>query len=194
MRVVLIRHSLTLGNVEKRYIGSTDQPLCEAGRQQAQELYASGSLPRIDRLFISPLTRCAETAGILFPRMEATVIRDLRECEFGAFEGKSAEDLQGNAAYQKWLDTGCLEDTPGGEGLLSFQARCRKAFEEALSACAAADTAAFVVHGGTIMAILSAYALPKRAFYEHPIKNCGTVLCDCGPGPALHILERWAPC
>lgn len=34
MTVYLIRHSQTQGNLERRYIGSTDQPLCPQGREE----------------------------------------------------------------------------------------------------------------------------------------------------------------
>ena len=44
MTVYLIRHGQTQGNLERRYIGSTDQPLCPAGRE------ALGPLPPVDRV------------------------------------------------------------------------------------------------------------------------------------------------
>ena len=35
--------------------------------------------------------------------------------------------------------------------------------------------AAFVIHGGVIMAVLAARAVPKRNFYDYYLKNCGTL-------------------
>ena len=32
MTIYLIRHGKTLGNLERRYMGVTDQPLCPQGR------------------------------------------------------------------------------------------------------------------------------------------------------------------
>lgn len=194
MKALLIRHGATEGNLEKRYIGRTDEALCPEGVLQAQALRDGGRLPRIDELFISPLTRCRETVAILFPSMQGEIRADLRECDFGVFEGKNAEELRGDAAYAAWLDTDCVEAPPGGEGRHAFQARCTRAFERALGECGPDDTAAFVAHGGTIMAILAAYALPRQAFYAYHIGNGGYALCDCAPGPALQVLERWQPC
>ena len=37
MRVYLIRHSMTKGNKEKRYIGTTDESLCLEGIQLLEE-------------------------------------------------------------------------------------------------------------------------------------------------------------
>ena len=46
----LIRHGRTAGNLERRYIGSTDEPLCPEGRQEISGLRA----PEADRVFASP--------------------------------------------------------------------------------------------------------------------------------------------
>ena len=37
MKIVLIRHGATAGNIEKRYIGTTDEPLCDTGTAQIHE-------------------------------------------------------------------------------------------------------------------------------------------------------------
>ena len=41
MEIVLIRHGATAGNIEKRYIGTTDEPLCDTGMVQIQEYMLS---------------------------------------------------------------------------------------------------------------------------------------------------------
>ena len=38
MEIVLIRHGATAGNIEKRYIGTTDEPLCDTGTAQIHEI------------------------------------------------------------------------------------------------------------------------------------------------------------
>ena len=35
--IYLVRHGKTAGNIEKRYVGSTDEPLCEAGIREINE-------------------------------------------------------------------------------------------------------------------------------------------------------------
>ena len=82
MRIWLIRHGLTALGEEKRYQGSTDTPLSDAGRLALQPD------DRFARVFCSPLLRAAETAEILFPSAEKRMIPDLREMNFGAFEGR----------------------------------------------------------------------------------------------------------
>ena len=62
--LILIRHGKTAGNLLGRYIGSrTDEPLCDEGR----EGLAGKQLPEVERLYVSPMKRCVETAEILWP-------------------------------------------------------------------------------------------------------------------------------
>ena len=170
-RVYLIRHGQTQGNLERRYIGSTDQPLCPQGRAALE----GRTMPPVDRVYVSPLRRCRETAAILYPGLPQELVPDLRECSFGAFELHTYEELKGNAAYQAWLDSGGISAPPGGEGKASQQARTVRAFRE-LAASQPKGTAALVVHGGTIMSLLEALE-PSHEYYRWQAPNGGGYLC-----------------
>lgn len=180
MKIILIRHGRTAGNLEGRYVGRTDEPLCEAGRAALM----GRTLPRAEKLFVSPLLRCRETAEILWPGQAQTAVSDLRECDFGDFEMKNYAELNGNAAYQAWIDSNGTLPFPGGESQAAFQARVCAAFEKVAGELLAgeadtenfsADTgkfsAAFAVHGGTIMAILSQFGVPKKGYFDWQVKN-----------------------
>ena len=56
MKLLLIRHGMTQGNLEKRYIGRTDEPLCAEGRTVLQKQTA---VP-CSRVFASPMKRYHE--------------------------------------------------------------------------------------------------------------------------------------
>lgn len=174
MQIYLIRHGSTAGNLEHRYVGTTDEELTQDACQELR--LARGKFPVPDVVFTSPLRRCVQTAGILFPEASKEVVFDLKECEFGAFEYKNYKELQGNEAYQSWIDSGGTAAFPGGESREEFSKRCCKAFE---TACFEAlrkkyDTAVFVVHGGTIMAVMEQYARPSRDYFDWQVKNgCG---------------------
>ncbi|MEA4968915.1 MAG: histidine phosphatase family protein [Candidatus Pelethousia sp.] len=174
--VYFIRHGSTAGNQEKRYIGRTDEPLCQQGEAQAAALAGAG-FPAFDCIFSSPYLRCRQTAAILFPGRALILAPGLKECDFGLFEGKTADELSSSPEYVAWLDTGCITPLPGGESVMGFKARCCEAFLQAVAAISENGSAAFVIHGGCIMAILEQYALPKRTFYEYHIKNGGWVRC-----------------
>ncbi|MBP3522721.1 MAG: histidine phosphatase family protein [Clostridia bacterium] len=167
MRWVLIRHGQTQGNLEHRYIGCrTDEPLCAAGREALRLC----RYPAVSRVFASPMRRCIETAAILYPGIRPEIVPDLRECDFGAFEGKNYAELSGRADYQAWIDSGGALPFPGGESRAAFAARCVHAFER-LRAQDFREDCALIVHGGTIMAIMERYALPKGGYFDYQVSN-----------------------
>lgn len=155
MKCYLIRHGITEGNNTLCFNGSgTDEPLTPEGRAALKEI---GSVEPGSMLFSSPMTRAIETAEIMFPGRKPIIIDDLREMHFGIFEGKNHEMLDGEPEYQAWLDSGGEAEIPEGDSLESFRNRAWKGFMEALgiAVCKGANTAYMVVHGGTIMAVMS---------------------------------------
>ncbi len=167
--IYFIRHGATAGNLEKRYIGRTDEPLCELGISQVKRLRTYNI--QADHVFASPALRTRQTAAILFPQIEPEIVENLTETDFGIFEGKNAEELSGSSEYQAWVDSGCLAAIPGGESVSDFKKRCCEAFYSGMQRVPDGKTAAFVIHGGGIMAILGEFARPKRDFYDYHIGN-----------------------
>lgn len=184
--LILIRHGKTAGNLLGRYIGSrTDEPLCDEGR----EGLAGKQLPEVERLYVSPMKRCVETAEILWPgfdRKKMQKVTDLRECDFGDFENKNYKELSGNGDYQAWIDSNGTLPFPNGESMDAFKSRCLEAFARIVEEVSGAEQewiasgkteifrAGIVVHGGTIMAILEQYGYPKAAYFDYQVKNgCG---------------------
>ena len=173
MRALLIRHGKTQGNSERRYIGITDEPLSEEGRAEVERVRPDSSLKLV---YVSPLLRARQTASILFPQAEQRVIPDLRETDFGVFEGRSADEMFDDADYREWVDGMCLGPCPGGESRGDVTRRAVAAFIEAINDAegVGVEEAVFVTHGGVIMSILEELAVPKRDYYEYQLKNlCG---------------------
>ena len=170
MKVYLIRHGSTQGNLSGRYIGKTDECLCGEGAEMLIKRQEKGAYPEADAVFASPLKRCMQTAGIIFPGKEVTAIPELSECDFGIFENKNYEDLKDVPQYQLWMESGGRNGFPGGESREKFARRILEGFEKALRMCGG-SAAAFVVHGGTIMSIMEKYAYPKKGFYDFQVGN-----------------------
>lgn len=176
--LLLLRHSMTQGNLEGRYIGCrTDEPLCREGIR----LLESRSYPPVDRIYTSPMKRCVETVQIIWGKqMPDTVIQvpDLRECDFGDFENHNYQELNGEPAYQAWIDSGGTLPFPGGESMESFRDRCLAGFARIVGEVRNQPLrAAIVAHGGTIMAILERYGFPKKNYFDYQVKNgCGYLL------------------
>lgn len=168
----LIRHSVTEGNKKKRYIGRTDEPLCSEGI----DLLKKGTYPQTENVFVSPMTRCAQTAGIIYPKARLHIIDDFRECDFGEFENQNYLELAGNENYQKWIDSGGTLAFPGGESPEEFKHRTLRGFQRTAAYCLrnGRKKAALVVHGGTIMNIMEAWGPAGRDFYQwRPGNACG---------------------
>lgn len=169
---MLIRHGETCGNKLKRYIGKrTDEPLTK----EAEEMLKGLGYMYPEAVYASPMLRCTQTAGILFPGKTLNIIDELAECDFGEFENKNYMELDGNQNYQAWIDSGGLLPFPGGESREEFKKRNLKGFQKVVQSCIRKEiqSAALVVHGGTIMNIMEEYADENRSFYDWHVKNGG---------------------
>ena len=131
LKLWFVRHGMTEGNSHQRYIGVTDEPLCEEGRKLLEKF----TYPAVQALFVSPLKRCRETASILFPKGEQRIVPLLAECDFGEFENKNYKELSDNPHYQEWIDSNGTLPFPGGESKEECADRNLKGFDEVLKAC-----------------------------------------------------------
>lgn len=169
LKLTMIRHGKTYGNTLGRYIGVTDESLLP---EEAEDL-KQYAFEQYDMVYSSPLKRCVETAQILFPENELKLVPELRECDFGEFENKNYQELSGNPKYQEWVDSGGLLAFPGGEDRGLFQQRCIAGVEKIIREAVENEweQVAMVVHGGTIMAVLDRYGIPKASYFDWHVKN-----------------------
>lgn len=160
--VHLIRHGMTEANEQGWYVGTTDLPLSAVGLRDLLNKKQEALYPTATRFYVSPLLRCRQTLEVLYPGCEPTVMPGLAECDFGVWEGKGAAELQHDEDFQRWI-AGELADIPGGEATAEFQKRVMAAFEALVEdAMKHGDTDTVVcTHGGVIMMIMAAYALPR---------------------------------
>jgi len=169
LEVWLVRHGKTAGNLLGRYIGTTDEALCPEGMAALRE--KSCGAPEV--VYASPMKRCLETAGILWPKALVVQKEDLRECDFGLFENKSYRELNGDPDYQAWIDSNGTLPFPGGESPEEFKARVQRAFSGILEDAGRMGyrRIALAVHGGTIMAIMEKWGTPPGEYYRWQVKN-----------------------
>lgn len=182
MTVTLIRHGQTQGNLERRYVGSADQPLCPSGREALRKVQA----PVADALYVSPKLRCRETARILYPGMAQEVVDGLRETDFGAFELHTYEELKDDPAYQAWLETSGEAAPPGGESKSEQRERILAAFLSIVRRHREHDRITLIVHGGTIMTLLEALE-PGHQFYAWQAPNGGGFRCRWADGKLADV-------
>lgn len=173
MRVYFIRHGATKGNLEHRYVGRTDEGILD---KEWNTLRMTGEeLGQMDHVFVSPYLRCIQSAKALFGRekSELEVVEGFREMDFGAFDYKNYRELNGNPDYQRFIDSGGTIAFPEGEEPKGFKERCQRAYEQCMEKAQAQEweKVAFVVHGGTIMAILEKYGIPKQEYFDYQVGN-----------------------
>jgi alpha-ribazole phosphatase len=188
MRIRLIRHGETAGNAARRYVGISDEPLCEKGRADAERKEKD---PALSRVYVSPLIRARETASILFPNAAQIVVNDLHEMDFGAFEGRTADEMENDPAYRAWVGDLCRGACPGGESQADFHRRVKTAFTETVKTLE--GDATFVVHGGVIMSVLWQFAEPKKDFYDWITPNLGGYEADCSLVGGVPVLRSVRP-
>lgn len=162
-RISVIRHGQTEANEKGIYIGSTDLPLSSKGAGELCAKMDEFDYPAVHRVYSSPLKRCTETADILFPCTEISIVDDLRELDMGEFENKSVDELINRRDYKEWLRGGRDSRPPQGESLDEMTARTYTALHgiimdmmnDGLTHCA------MITHAGIISNMLSCFGLPK---------------------------------
>ena len=126
MLFYLVRHGQTDWNRAGKIQGTTDIPLNETGRQQAEQLaavlkersgYPAGT--RIDAVYTSPLARAFQTAEILAKEGKLPLRRltGLRERDFGCWEGKSWQQVEAEYPdeFHLWREQPMVGIPSGGE-------------------------------------------------------------------------------
>lgn len=99
--------------------------LDESGRQQADRLGARLSERPLVAVVSSPLERARETAAAIADRagLAVEIEPGLNEIDFGAWTGRPFADLEGDPAWSHWNRSRGLGQCPGGETMLTAQAR-----------------------------------------------------------------------
>ncbi len=176
--LTLIRHGKTAANHEARYIGSTDEGLSDDAEKELEAL--RGRFKAQDMIFSSPMKRCLQSTHIIFNETDPVVINELKEMNFGDFEYKNYKELKDDMRYQAWIDGGGTGRFPNGESRDEFIERTMKGFYMLISMARTkgAHNIAAVVHGGTIMAILS--TITPKDYFEFR--------CECAHGYTIELL------
>jgi broad specificity phosphatase PhoE len=110
-RVYLVRHGETEWSLSGRHTGSTDIALTGQGRRAAERLAPVLQRESFDLVLVSPLKRARETCALAGFSACASTDVDLREWNYGAFEGKTPQEIQALAPDWLLFRDGC----PGGD-------------------------------------------------------------------------------
>jgi broad specificity phosphatase PhoE len=165
-RLVLVRHGESEANSKERLVGSGDPALSAEGREQMQRARMRLTGQVIDLVVASPARRAWQSAQVLTGGARARLEADLREIDFGRWEGHTLDELEAAdpVAFRQWQEGVPEFEYPNGELRASFRARVARGLERLLGS--PATSALVVSHKGVIRVIvekLTGQALPDRA-------------------------------
>ena len=185
-KIAFIRHGMTEANEKGRYIGTTDLPLSDLGAKELIEKSNTLKYPTPQKVYLSPLKRCRQTAQILLPNSFTAEVPQFMEMNFGEFENKTPDELMENADYKKFIEGGLDNPPPKGESMRDVINRCFEGLNIIISDMMydKITNAAVVTHSGIIMNILSCFGIPKRKPMEYA--------CDFGEGFQIMVTaDMW---
>lgn len=136
--IYLVRHGETTLTNAKQYVGSTDIPLSEHGRKQAQRLAEKLRQTHFDVCYCSPLGRCQETAQLIVAphQLALNIVDALREIDYGRWELLTVPEMKALTPdiYADWERDPASVQAPGGESGDDVLTRIRPAFDELAAA------------------------------------------------------------
>ena len=149
-RLYLLRHGPTEASASGAPLGHLDLPVNEEGEARWPAVRAVLRALPIQRVLCSPLQRSLRHARDL--GLPYTVLDDLREQAFGAWEGRPWVGL-GVEATAAFFDDPVRGSPPGGESFAVCAARTVAALETGLKL---GEPATLVLaHGGPLRAVLA---------------------------------------
>lgn len=155
--IVLVRHGETEWSRSGQHTGTSDIPLTDTGRRQAEALRDALTGREFARVLSSPLSRAVETCRLAGLGDRAELRDELREWDYGEYDGvTTAQIRETRPGWTAWKD-GC----PGGESVAQVGARVDPLVEELR---AAGEDVALFAHGH-LLRVLSArwLGLPPEA-------------------------------
>lgn len=191
MRLILVRHGQTEENVAKINQGHMPGKLTKQGIEQTKKLALRLKDEKIDKIFVSDLKRCIDTAAEIIkfhPKAEVTYEPAVREQHLGIFEGKPYGTM-GKAAAAAGVDPYELKPE-GGESFQELRKRI-STFMEKLIKTEHDKTVLIVSHGGPISQFLIHYfKAPHEKWDEYTHLNCAVTILEIDEkGHKIHALR-----
>ncbi|HEX6097899.1 MAG TPA: histidine phosphatase family protein [Thermoanaerobaculia bacterium] len=169
--LILVRHGETVHNVNRITQGWSDSELSERGREQVLRLAERLKDHKPTALYSSPLGRAMSTAQAIADAtgLEIVPLDDLREMNYGRWEGRSFMDIrvEDEDIYRRWIaDENC--PCPEGESHADVRRRLLRAFERVNS-----ERAVMVAHGTAIrIGATALLGLPLMSAMRFAQDNC----------------------
>ena len=139
----LLRHGATEWARSGRHTGRTDLPLLSEGEEEARRLAPLLASRRFDAVLVSPLQRARRTCELAGLGARAEVCDDLREWDYGAYEGITTAEIR--RTVPDW--TVWSHPCPDGESAAMVEERCQRLIALALERLGPEGRVALFAHG-----------------------------------------------
>jgi len=181
--LILVRHGETEWNLDGRIQGHSDSPLTARGSQQGRQAAERLAGMNISAVYASDLGRALDTGELIAAPhgLEVRTMLGLRERCYGAFEGKTAEEIRASDpdGFERWLSDRQRLAPPGGETQAELAGRVMRALHE-IAGAHLGETVAVATHGGPIKSALFAVLdIPVDSWDRAWVSN-GSVTVLCG--------------
>ena len=192
-KLIVIRHAETAWNRDKRMQGTTDTPLSDVGRAQAQALGRRLAGKAFSALYSSDLSRARDTARAIAEHTGRELITDarLQERRFGVFEGLIAAEIASRypEEHARFVSRDPDYEVPGGESARNFTLRCLGCLAE-IAGRHRSEEVVVVTHGLVLDSLYrAAHGLDHGAPRPVPLINASVNLFGYG-GDAWRM-EVW---
>jgi alpha-ribazole phosphatase len=158
MRLIFIRHGEPKEETQGKCYGSLDIGLSPAGQRQIEAKLAAIRNFKAEALYASPLKRALESAAVAgtLLGLETTISPELREINFGSFEGRSYQEIERlyPDEYRTWMENPTGIQFPQGESFSDVKGRVLR-FKDSLLSNHPGETVVLVAHGGANRIILA---------------------------------------
>ena len=196
--VVLLRHGDTRLSPERRFsgVGSAHLGLSAAGRDQAQRAAGSTLLQGAGfvEVLTSPMARCQETARIVAATLGVSIIvdPDLREMDFGQWEGMTFDEVQDRypGDLRRWTQSASAPPTGSSETFAAVLDRMGTVAERFASCYAGASVLA-VTHITPVKALVAhALGAPPLALFRMELSSaCFSRISYTGGEASVRLLN-----
>ena len=151
-KLVLLRHGNT--GYPGRYIGAKDVPLSPDGFNQIGGLKSVFQKHHFDAIYSSPMLRCRQSAEILFAGQSILFDDDLKEIDFGRWEGLQFDEIVEDdpELVKEWADWNSHFCFPEGERTGHFIKRVHRMGARIKET--PDDTILLITHGGVIRVLI----------------------------------------
>lgn len=125
-QIYLIRHGETTWSITGQHTGRTDLALTENGVQHVRHLGRLLQKKKFDHVLSSPLQRARQTCELAGFGSRARIVPDLREWDYGDYEGRTTAEIhKERPGWNVYLD-GC----PNGESAEDVSHRADRVLAE----------------------------------------------------------------